>query len=75
MTMTQRIPLRIRNDSSRALMIEMPDRPIEIKTTSLGAGANQLPPMSLLTGFIGDDDILVITPDGIKIVKEEEPNE
>ncbi len=68
----QRIPLRIKNDSARPLLMDITDRPVEIKTTSLGALANQLPPMSTLVTFLGDDDVIVLTAEGISIKKREE---
>lgn len=69
--MTQRIPFRLRNESGRPLLMTITDRPVEIKTTSLGAQADQLPPMSTLVTFLGDDDIVVFTAEGISIKKEE----
>lgn len=69
--MTQRIQLRLRNESARPIHIDIPDRPVEVKTTSLGAGADQLPPMSTLETYLGDDDVIVLTADGISIKKEE----
>lgn len=68
--MIQRIPLRLRNESARPLHISITDRPVEVKTTSLGAGPDQLPPMSVLETYLGDDDIIVLTADGISIKKE-----
>lgn len=70
--MTQRIPLRLRNESARSLLMSITDRPVEIKTTSLGAGADQLPPMSTLETYLGEDDVIVITAEGIGIEKEED---
>ncbi len=67
----QRIKFRIKNNSTRPYLISITDRPFEIKTTSLGAGADQLPPMSELSTYFGDDDVLVLTPEGIGIKKEE----
>lgn len=69
--MTQRIPLRLRNESARSLLMSITDRPVEVKTTSLGAGANQLPPMSTLETYLGEDDVVVLTADGVSIKKEE----
>jgi hypothetical protein len=68
----QRIKFRIKNNGSNPYLISITDRPVEIKTTSLGAGADQLPPMSELTTYFGDDDVFVLAPDGIGIEKEEE---
>ena len=69
--MTQRIPFRVRNESNRPLLLSITDRPVEIVTTSLGAEAGQLPPMSTLETFFGDDDVLVMSADGISIEKKE----
>lgn len=68
--MTQRITFRLKNNSTRPIIMSIVDRPVEIKTTSLGAQADQLPPMSTLVTFLGDDDIVVLTADGISIEKE-----
>ena len=67
----QRIKFRIRNDGNRSYLISITDRPVEITTTSLSADADQLPPMSELSTYFGDDDVLVLTPEGIGIKKEE----
>lgn len=74
MNNTQRIPFRLKNNSTRSLHFDIKDRLVEVKTTSLGGAPDQLPPMSLLSTFLGDDDIFVITADGIGIEKEEEDN-
>lgn len=70
--MTQRINLKIRNKSGRSFRMSIVDRPAKVKTTSLGAAADELPPLSLLTTFIGDDDVLVLLADGIGIEKDAE---
>ena len=68
----QRIPFRLKNESIRSLPMDITDRPVEVKTTSLGAAPDQLPPMSTLETFLGDDDVVVITADGgIRIEKRE----
>jgi len=72
MTNVQRIPLHFKNESNRALFVRITDRPVEIQTTSLGAAADTLPPMSALKTFLGDDDIIVFTADAISIQKDEE---
>lgn len=72
--MIQRIRLRLRNESTRPLLMAITDRPVEIKTTSLGAQADQLPPMSTLETYLGDDDVVVLTAAGISIEKEGESN-
>lgn len=72
MSNTQRIPFRLKNNSTRSLHVDIKDRPVEVQTTSLGAAPDQLPPMSTLSTFLGDDDILVFTADGIAIEKEED---
>lgn len=69
--MVQRIPIQIKNESVSPLLVSITDRPVEIKTTSLGAGADQLPPMSVLETYLGDDDIVVLTAGGISIEKRE----
>lgn len=68
--MTQRIPFKIRNKAGRSFKVRITDRRTEVKTTSLGAAADELPPLSVLTTFFGDDDVLVLTTDGIAIEKE-----
>lgn len=73
--MTTRIPFRVRNESNRSLLLSITDRPVEIATTSLGAAAGQLPPMSTLETFFGDDDVLVVSADGISIEKKEKEKE
>lgn len=70
---TQRIKFRVRNEGSRSYLISITDRPVEVTTTSLSAGADQLPPMSELSTYLGDDDVFVLTPEGIGIKKEECP--
>jgi len=69
--MTQRIPLKIKNKAGRSFKIHITDRPLEIKTTSLGAAADELPPLSVLTTFLGDDDVFVLTADGFGVEKED----
>ncbi len=65
----QRIPFRMRNDSTQAIRVAITDRPVEIKTTSLSADVDQLPPAGTLETFLGDDDVVVFTPGGISIEK------
>lgn len=70
----QRIQFQLRNESPRSLFMSITDRPVEVDTTSLGAAPDQLPPMSTLRTFFGDDDVLVLTADGLSIKKKEEIN-
>lgn len=65
-----RTTLRIKNQSSASLLLNL-TRKYEVTTTSLAAGADQLPPLALLTTFIDDDETLVLVPGALTIVKEE----
>lgn len=69
--MTQRIPFQLQNKSNRPLLMSITDRAVEVETTSLGADPGQLPPMSTLKTFLGDDDVVVLTADGIGIEKKD----
>lgn len=70
----QRISFTFRNSSTRSLLMSIKDRPVEVTTTSLGASGDTLPPMSELSTYLGDDDVLVLTADGIGIEKKERQN-
>lgn len=64
--------LRIRNQQGQPVPFTITDRATEIKTTSLGAPSNVIPPMSVLTFTIQEGEDIVLGHDGnLSVVKEE----
>lgn len=68
----QKMQIQVRNESAQPIRVAIIDRPIEIVTTSLAAAADQLPPMSLLTTYLADDEVIVLTAGGMAIQKRSE---
>ena len=65
-----RIQLKLRNEMSQGLVIDITDRVTEIKTTSLATNPNVIPPLGVLSTYIDEGEIIVWTANGIKIEKE-----
>ncbi len=64
--------LTIRNDRIQPVPFTITDRPVEVKTSSLGAAPDTVPPMSTLTLHVQEGDVIVLQQEGgITIEKEE----
>ncbi len=61
----------IKNDRVQPLPYTITDRPVEVKTTSLGAAPDTIPPMSIMTVHFRDGDVLTFTPEGGIVLKNE----
>ena len=65
--------IKIRNERIQSVPYLITDRPVEVKTTSLSDPADSIPPMSEMTYYAREGDVLVLTAEGgIKIEKEQE---
>ncbi len=62
--------MKLRNEMSQGLEIDLNDRKHEIKTTSLAMAPNVIPPLGVLTTHLDAGEIIVWTERGIKIEKE-----
>ena len=67
-----RVPLRIENRRNQALAFDITDRPTTVKTTAMGADAGLIPPLSELTTYLADDEVIVFGDNTIKIEKVKE---
>jgi len=70
--MTQRIPLRMINESNQAIIIDIVDRKYEVKTTSLAISPDSLPPLGKLITYIGEDEVIVLGSGTMTIRQENE---
>ena len=66
--------LKIRNQQGQSVPFNITDRPTEVKTTSIGAPPNVLPPMSTLSFNLFEGEIIVLASDGSLVVLKEEFN-
>ena len=65
----------IKNDRLQPMMYSITDRPVEIKTTSIGSPPDTIPPMSIMTVYLRENDVITLTQEGgITIKQEEETN-
>ena len=65
--------IKIRNERIQSVIYQITDRSVEVKTTSRGDPADSIPPMSELTYYAREGDVIILTPEGgIKIEKEQE---
>ncbi len=63
--------LTIRNQQGQPVPFNITDRPTEVKTTSIGAPTNVIPPMSTLSFNLFEDEVIVLAHDGsIAVLKE-----
>lgn len=62
----------IRNNRVQPIMYEITDRPVEIKTTSLGAPPDSIPAMSTMTVYLRENDVITLTQEGGIIIKQAE---
>ena len=66
------VKLTIRNDRGQPMPYAITDRPVEVTTTSLGAAPDMIPPMSTMTVYVREEDVLTFTPEGGIALKSKE---
>jgi hypothetical protein len=54
----------IRNDRIQPVPFTITDRPIEVKTSSLSAAPDTVPPMSTLSLHLQEGDVIVLQQEG-----------
>ena len=64
--------VKIKNDRLQPMLYSITDRPVEIQTTSLGAAPDTIPPMSIMTVYLRENDVITLTQEGGIIIKQEE---
>ena len=64
--------VKIKNDRLQPMLYSITDRPVEIQTTSLGASPDTIPPMSIMTVYLRENDVITLTQEGGIIIKQEE---
>ena len=65
----------IRNDREQSVPFTITDRPVEVKTSSLGAAPSTVPPLSALSFHLQEGEVIVLQKEGgITIEKGEENN-
>lgn len=63
-----------RNERIQPVLYLITDRPVEVKTTSLSAAPDTIPPLSELSFHLQEGDVILLTPDGGIAVKRGENN-
>ncbi len=66
--------LTIRNQQGQPVPFNITDRPTEVKTTSIGAPPNTIPPMSALSFTIQEGEDIMLAHDGSIVLLKEEFN-
>lgn len=64
----------IRNERIQPVMYLITDRSVEVKTTSLIAAPDTIPPLSDLSFHLQEGDVILLTPEGGIAVKRGENN-
>lgn len=65
----------IRNDRIQPVPFTITDRPVEVKTSSLSAAPGTVPPLSTLSFYLQEGDVIVLQPEGgITVEKGKENN-
>ena len=65
----------IKNNRVQPVPYLITDRPVEVRTTSLGAAPDTIPAMSTMTLHLQENDVITLTPEGgIIVEKGEETN-
>lgn len=64
----------IRNDRIQPVPFSIVDRPVEVKTSSLGAAPDTVPPLSTLSFHLQEGDVIVLQPEGGITVEKGESN-
>ncbi len=67
--------VKIQNDRGQPVSYMITDRPVEIQTTSLGAAPDMIPPMSTMTVYLREGDVITLTQDGGIGIKNEAEND
>ena len=67
--------VKIKNDRLQPMMYSVTDRPVEIKTTSIGSAPDTIPPMSTMTIYLRENDVITLTQEGGITIKQEEEEE
>lgn len=64
----------IRNDRVQPVPFNITDRPVEVKTTSLSAAPDTIPPVSTLSLHLQEGDVIVLQQEGGITVERGETN-
>ena len=54
----------IQNNRPNPVIYSITDRPVEVRTTSLGAAPDTIPAMSTMTLHLQEDDVITLTAEG-----------
>lgn len=60
----------IKNNRAQPMLYTITDRPVEIKTTSLGSPPDMIPAMSTMTLHLQENDVITLTQEGGIIVEK-----
>lgn len=63
----------IQNNRVQSVAYSITDRPVEVRTTSLGAAPDTIPAMSTMTLHLQENDVITLTAEGgITVARGEE---
>ena len=62
----------IQNNRANPVAYSITDRPVEVRTTSLGAAPDTIPAMSTMTLHLQENDVITLTAEGGIMVKKGE---
>ena len=64
----------IQNNRANPVAYSITDRPVEVRTTSLGAAPDTIPAMSVMTLHLQENDVITLTAEGGIMVEKGKEN-